>query len=251
MNTVYQRVSKTYVDPGLRLAGIFKAQEIAKETTRQLASFLRPGLTYEEIREYAERTMLSLGSESFWSRNGRGALVLFGRLSAYSGHDDPDAAFASAGITVAQDDVVSVDLCPCVDGGWGDYTRSFFLVDGKVTAEDELAPGYFKDGMALERALHAEMIKFVDPGTTFEDLYYHISAMLADAGWRNLDYHDNFGHSIENFPEQRLTVARGVTEKIVEHGKPLSFEPHIARGDGDGIKHEDMYVWLDGRMQCI
>ncbi|MEA5050933.1 MAG: M24 family metallopeptidase [Oscillospiraceae bacterium] len=246
-----QRMLELYNSPNLRMGGILKAQEIAKRTTERLAAFLRPGLSYEEIRDFAERTMKALGSESFWSRNRHGALVLFGELTTYSGRDDPDAEFADAGLTVAPDDVVTVDLCPCVDGGWGDYTRSFFLVGGRVTPEAALPQGACRRGMELEHALHREMIQFVDEKTTFEDLYYHITAALARAGWHNLDYHDNFGHSIENFPEQRVAVARGVTERIVGHGKPLSFEPHIGCGDGPGLKHEDMYVWLDGQMRCI
>ena len=79
-----------------------------------------------------------------------------------------------------------------------------------------------------------------------------VESFVAKAGYRNLDYHGNYGHTIENDQKDRVTIDKGVDVNIASYNKPITFEPHICKKDGSlGIKHEIMYVFYEGKMRPI
>ena len=230
----------------VKAEGIYEAQNIARGCIEALKDYIRPGLTREEIHDFAGEWMKKAGSDSWWIRNDP-ALVLFGDLTTYSAHEGPDALFV--GKTVGEDDLVTVDLAPCVRGGWGDYTRSFFLKDGKLVEAEETGDEELAEGYALELELHERMLAFVDEETTFSQLHAFTESILKEHGYHNCDYHGNFGHTIENDQKDRVTIIPEEHRSIAGYGKPITFEPHICRdGGGWGLKRENMYTFLDGRL---
>ena len=233
----------------VKAEGIWEAQRIAKACSAALADYIKAGQTREEVHGFAAGFMTAAGSDSWWIHDDP-ALVLFGGLTTYSAHEGPDALFE--GKRIGENDLVTVDLAPCVRGGWGDYTRSYFLRDGKPVPAEESGDEELVAGMELERFLHAEMLKFVDEKTTFADLHAFTESILKEKGYRNCDYHGNFGHTIMNDQKDRITIIPEEKRSIASCGRPITYEPHICRVGGKwGLKHENMYCFVNGRLEEI
>ena len=233
-------------DASVRARGIWEAQQIAKSCMEALNSYLRPGLSREEIHEYCAKVMELDGSEAWWIHNDP-ALILYGPHTSCSSHDDPSPLFER--LKVADNDYVTVDVAPTVSGGWGDLTRSFVIENGSIIPWQDSKNEEIVRGMELEKELHRAFIGFVDESTTFSELHSFIQEILDRKGYRNCDYHGNFGHTVENDQKDRVTIIGGENRSIVSYGKPVTFEPHICRlGGSIGIKHENMYVFAGGKM---
>lgn len=242
---------KRALAPEVKIEGILKAQLIAKTAVGLLPGLLRPGMTAREICALLENAMLELGSGPSWSKGG--ALVLFGPLTAYSAHESPYALFDTLGLKLPENGMITADVAPTFEGGWGDFTRAFFLKDGKCVPAGMTGVEEYERGMKLEEKLHAAAVDFVDESTTFEQLHAHINAIIEKEGWVNLDYHQNFGHTIENLSADRVQIAAGESRCIAEYARPIAFEPHIAAlpDKTNGFKHEDVYVFLEGRLEKL
>lgn len=187
------------------LAEIRKAQDIARGAMSALADYIEPGKTEIELKQFAESEMLRRGATSWWL-HGSGALVLCGERSVHSGPGDTNAPTDYA---LGENDIVTADLVPCYKMGWGDLARTFFLQDGAVVTDLlALRDKELRAGAEMHARLHAMLIAFVDETTTFEQLYFKTWDMLREHGYVNLDYHDNFGHTIERSPDDRVTIAR-------------------------------------------
>ncbi|MCR4633861.1 MAG: aminopeptidase P family protein [Erysipelotrichaceae bacterium] len=229
------------------IINILKAQEIAKKCLDHMKDFLRPGLNQEQIHEECESFMFSLGSEGWWIHDDP-ALILFNDLSTYSGPGLPDYRNK----VLKEDDFITIDVAPMIRTGWGDLARSFILENGKIIDWKETKNDEIRQGMELELELHERFVDFVDVTTSFEDLHRFTQDFLERNGYHNCDYHGNFGHTVENHSKDRITIDKGVKRCIAAYGKPITFEPHICKNGGKyGIKHEDMYVFYEGKMRKL
>ena len=228
---------------------ILQAQDIARECLLHMSGYLRPGLNREEIHEECERFMLEKGSQGWWIHNDP-ALILFGDLSTYSAHEDPSPLFENK--LIFENDLITIDVAPMINKGWGDLARSFIMEEGKIIPWQSSKNEEIVKGMELELKLHELFINSVKPGITFAMLHEIITSELNKAGYYNCDYHDNFGHTIENDQSERVTIAKGVDIDIVAYDKPITFEPHICKINGRlGIKHENMYFYHHGKMEEV
>jgi hypothetical protein len=63
----------------------------------------------------------------------------------------------------------------------------------------------------MEEALHAELLRFATPQTTFDELYFHINQLISDCGFINLDFLGNLGHSIVKDKNDRIYTEKGNT----------------------------------------
>jgi len=231
------------------IENILAAQEIARDCLEYMKGYLKTGMDQKQIHQACEEKMLEKGSQGWWIHNDP-ALILFGDLTTYSGHEDPASLYA--GKTVAENDLISIDVAPMIEKGWGDLARSFIMEKGKIVDWKDCHNHEIIDGMKMEAKLHRLFQEYVDENTTFSDLYHFIHRQLEKDGYYNCDYHDNFGHTIEKDQKDRITIADGVDLKIAAYNKPIPFEPHICKIDGHyGLKHENMYVYIDGRIEEI
>ena len=238
-----------YEGSSVKAEGIWEAQIIAKKCMEELSSYLRSGLNRDEIHDHCAKYMTELGSEGWWIHNDP-ALVLFGKLTVYSSRTPADEYFK--GKVIEENDIVSVDVAPTVRGGWGDITRTFFIKDGKTVPVEETGNEEWIEGMKLEHYMHERMKEFVNEKTTFSELHAFSEEILKKHGYHNCDYHDNYGHTIENDQSERVTICKEEGRCIAEYGKPFTYEPHICKDTGEyGMKHEIMYVFYEGRVQEI
>ena len=226
------------------------AQNIARETMSELHNFVKVGMSEKVIKQKAEELMTAKGSNSWWY-HGIGAVVLLGKRSveSMSGHD----YFASNENTVAENDIVTIDVGPTVDGFWGDYARMLFVEDGTVAAEDQPQNPLFRKGLEAEFHLHKKMIELLTPETTYEELFRKLNEEIIAIGFENLDFHGNLGHSIEMDQKDRVYIEKGNNLSFIEVGKPFTLEPHIRlRGGSIGFKRENIYYFDDtGKVQVL
>lgn len=215
------------------------AQNIARETMRELHSFITVGMSEKEIEAKAFELMNVKGSTSYWY-HGVGALVLLGKRSIES---MPGVQYvASEENHVAENDVVTIDLTPTVDGYWGDYARTIFVEEGEVAEEDNPRTPLFRKGLEAELYLHNKMKQCFTPEMTYEELYFLINEEIVRLGFENLDVHGNLGHSINMDEADRIYIERGSTCSFGEIGKAFTLEPHIRLCDGAiGFKRENIY----------
>ncbi len=228
------------------------AQELARTALARTAARLRPGLSEACIARMAQREMEELGAEGWWY-HGVGALVLVGpgrSLESVSGRDYRPRE----DLLLGENDLVTLDLSPILQGAWGDYARTIFMEEGKPRLEP-LPPvsAPFVAGYQMEQRLHQALADWATPQTSYEEVWRKMNGMLAAEGWQNLDFHGNLGHSIEERAGDRIYLEKGCAATLGGYGKPFTFEPHICRpGEAWGFKREQIYVFgPEGRLTAL
>src|SRR3569833_3096584 len=86
----------------------------------------------------------------------------------------------------------------------------------------------------------ADVVRLITPGTTYDDLFEWTNSRISRAGFENLDFARNVGHSIATRREDRQYVVAGNHEKLAD--VPFfTFEPHVrVSGHRWGFKHENI-----------
>lgn len=207
----------------------------------ELQQYITVGMSEKQIMDQAVALMVQKGSNSWWY-HGLGALVLLGERSTLSVSGTQYKA--STENRVVENDVITIDLAPTLDGCWGDYARTIFVEGGKVTAEDQPTMEPFRRGLQAELHLHQKLVENTNLEMTLEALYYILNEEIVKIGFTNLDFHGNLGHSVEIDEADRVYIECGSTATFREIGKPFTFEPHICEQDGKwGFKREDIYYF--------
>ncbi|MCF2557355.1 aminopeptidase P family protein [Fournierella massiliensis] len=222
---------------------VHAAQDIARLAMERTAARLRPGLSEAQIVQMVLGEMEALGSEGWWY-HGVGALVLVGpgrSLASISGRDYRPLADA----VLEENDLVTLDLGPVLNGAWGDYARTVFLEGGRPVLEpQEPSLPAFRQGYQMELRLHKELMDWARPHHTYEEVWQHMNGLLAAEGWQNRDFHGNLGHSIEKLAGERIYLENGNAATLGGYGKPFTFEPHICLPGGEwGFKREQIYAF--------
>lgn len=168
-------------------------QRIAKETISYIKTIIKPNINLLDVRQLCEEKMLSLGADSFWYWN-VGAFVFSGdeTIVSISGRE-----YITSDRLISNNDIITIDLSPQNNKIWGDYARTIIIENGEVVdCIDKIQNNEWRNGLLMEERLHQELIDFVTPQTTFEELYLHINSLIIDKGFINLDFMGNLGHSI-------------------------------------------------------
>jgi len=208
-----------------------KVQSIAKETIQYLSALIIPGITELEIKNEAEKYMLSHGIESFWYYD-VGALVLVGNRSTIS---ISGKNYIPSEQKVEKNDIVTIDLSPCIGKTWGDYART--LIIGKNS---------LSYGIEFQKHLHNYLAEIISSEMTFHELYHKMNNEIEINGFKNLDFNGNLGHTIEDSIEKRKYIASGNMIKMNDI-ELFTFEPHIQKKNINyGFKMENIY-YLDGQ----
>ena len=155
--------------------------------------------------------------------------------------------YATSDRLIAADDIITIDLSPQCGNIWGDYARTVILEDGKVVDDiNSIRKFEWRNGLLMEEELHAELLRFAAPQTTFEELYFHINQLITDRGFINLDFLGNLGHSIVKDKNDRIYTEKGNTA-LLSSVDYFTFEPHISvKGSKYGYKKENIYYFADG-----
>ena len=196
-----------------------EVQLIGKQTIEFIKGAIRPGMKLEEVRRQCEEKMLELGADSFWYWD-IGAFIFSGDETAIS---ISGKNYKTADKLIQKNDIMTIDLSPQWKNIWGDYARTIIIEDGKVVNEN----------------------------TTFEDLFYHMNAMIISEGFINLDFLGNLGHSIEKKSDDRIYIEKGNKNKLSDIAY-FTFETHISKpGSVYGYKMENIYYYESGLLKML
>jgi Xaa-Pro aminopeptidase len=214
-----------------------KAQDAAKAVLRELAAAIGPDDTEQSLASCATAALTRYGIQDTWYHDCP-ALVLLGSRSclSLSGRD-----YRPAVEPVGQTNLVTVDLSPSHEGHWGDCARSFVVEQGRVTeSPNDMTLGA---GVSFVRRLQSAMRRFVTPQTTFHELAMWTALQIEAAGFVNLDFRGNVGHSIAARREDRVYIEAGNPRPLGDVSF-FTFEPHVRAQDGRwGFKHEDIFFF--------
>ncbi len=222
-----------------------KVQQMAKDTITYIKSRIRPGMELLKVRELCENKLLELGADSFWYYD-VGAFV-------FSGDETTVSVSGSQYITserlICKNDIITIDLSPRKMNIWGDYARTIIIEEGKVVEDfSEIKNMEWKNGLQMEETLHNELLKFATPETTFEQLYFYMNDFIEKAGFVNLDFLGNLGHSIVKAKSDRIYIEKGNDCKLGDV-KYFTFEPHISEaGSKYGYKKENIYYFENEKL---
>ena len=217
----------------------------AKEAMSAVAKTICPTSTERSIAATAKAILADIGLVDTWYYDCP-AFVLLGSRSclSLSGRE-----YIPAGEPVGMENLVTIDLSPCDGKIWGDFARSLCIENGRVV-EQPLSLD-FADGLRVEKEMHRLMAEFVTPNTTFHQLYEFANDAISAAGFENLDFLGNVGHSIETSREKRRYVEKGNHERLGDVSC-FTFEPHVRRKGGRwGFKHEDIYYFDGARCAAV
>lgn len=207
-----------------------KIQNIAKQTIDFAKQNIKAGISLCQVRQMLEAKMLTLGATSFWYCD-VGAFVFAGDETAIS---LSGSNYKTSNKIILENDIVTIDLSPqvCIKTGnqtkniWGDFARTLVIQNGIVAETQQIKNAEWKNGILQEEILHRTMQNFVKPATTFEDLYFYMNNQIANAGYVNLDFLGNLGHSIANTKDERIYIEKGNKTRLADVPY-LTFESHI------------------------
>ena len=222
-----------------------EVQQIAKQTISYIKSQVKVGMRLRELRQIAESKMYELGADSFWYWD-IGAFVFSGNettLSVSGKH------YKTSDKIILENDIVTVDLSPQVGNVWGDYARTIVIENGVVVNDiNKISNTEWKNGLLAEDILHAELLTFATPETTFGELYSHMNEVIAANGYINLDFLNNLGHSIATDKADRIYIEKGNPAPLGSVNC-FTFEPHIAlKNSKYGFKKENIYYFESGKL---
>jgi len=223
-----------------------EVQKIAKDTINYIKDEIHAGMKLTDVRRLCEEKMLALGADSFWYWD-VGAFVFSGDETtvSVSGRE-----YVTSDKLIAVNDIITIDLSPQCGNIWGDYARTIILEDGIVVYDiNRIRNAEWRKGLLMEEELHAELLRFATPQTTFEELYFHINQFITERGFINLDFLGNLGHSIVKDKNDRIYIEKGNTA-LLSSVDYFTFEPHISIEDSKfGCKKENIYYFDDDRLK--
>lgn len=165
-----------------------EVQFIAKQTMDYIKNVITPGMKLTQVRKMCEEKMLELGADSFWYWD-IGAFVFAGDETTIS---VSGTKYKTSDRVILENDIITIDLSPQRENIWGDYARTLIIENGIVVDDEFASNEEWKNGVHMEKQLHKEMMHFVTPNTTFEELYYYMNKVIEDSGYINLDFMGNW-----------------------------------------------------------
>ena len=222
-----------------------QVQKIAKDTIEYAKQHIHAGMNLLEVRKMCEDKMLELGADSFWYWD-VGAFVFAGDETTIS---VSGTQYVTSDRLIAQDDIVTIDLSPQNKNTWGDFARTLIVQNGAVVGPEQVLNAEWCAGLRTEDFLHEELMRFVTPQTTFEELYFYMNRMIEERGFVNLDFMGNLGHSIVRQKNDRIYIEKGNKTQLRDVAY-FTFEPHISvPGSKFGYKKENIYYFDDGKLK--
>lgn len=220
-------------------------QGIAKETMAYIRTAVAPGMHLRELRRLCEEKMCRLGADSFWYWD-IGAFVFAGDETAVS---VSGREYVTSDRVIGADDIITVDLSPQHRDIWGDYARTIIIENGKIADDiNRIRNAEWRSGLQTEEFLHRTLTEFAAPDTTFEALWQHMNRLITEAGFVNLDFMGNLGHSIVKRKDDRVYIEQG-NRMPLSAVEMFTFEPHIGLPNSKyGYKTENIYRFAEGRL---
>ena len=212
-------------------------QQAAKLVLANLSNQISATTSEASIATSAYKELCALGFPETWYYN-YPAFVLAGPRScqSISGRE-----YVASDEPIGAHNLVTVDLSPVLNGHWGDCARSFYVEGGHVTS-NPVAPE-FAAGQQFLKVLHTHMQLTVHPDMTFHELFEWTNQRITSAGFENLDFLGNVGHSIATQREDRQFIEEK-NNGLLREVPFFTFEPHVREVGGRwGFKYENIFYF--------
>lgn len=108
-----------------------EVQKIAKDTMDYIKMQIHTGMELRDVKRLCEEKMLELGADSFWYWD-IGAFVFSGDETAVS---VSGREYVTSDRTIAENDIITIDLSPQNNSIWGDYARTVIIENGRVVTD--------------------------------------------------------------------------------------------------------------------
>ena len=232
----------TYVlklDQGDNLISKYKkVQSIAKDVLQEIGNYISENSTEKDIALKCIDLLKENGINETWYYNCP-ALVLLGQNSCFS--VSGKIYTPNNENKVGSKNLITIDLSPTLNGFWGDCARSFVFEKGIINPLDYSEE--FSSGLSFIKKLHQELLLSATPDMKFGDLYKKFNDMIIEAGFENLDFNGNLGHSIVSKLSDRIYIESGNSKRLSEVTM-FTFEPHIKQKKHKwGFKLENIYFF--------
>lgn len=227
------------------IENVMLAQNIARSALVDLVEKIKPGMTELELRDLGRELIYHYGSEPSWY-HGIGAQVLVGKKR--SCNTPNGKAYSPTDTVLLENDIISVDITPTKNGGWGDYARNIYVRDGVAS----LNPfGEYRELHTLQLTLHSLLEKNLTANSTYAEVYELAEKFITANGLENLDFGGNYGHSINLRQEDRLYLVPDEKAKLSD-SMAFTFEPFIRFKGGEfALKREDILTFKDGKLMRV
>ncbi|MBR7800280.1 M24 family metallopeptidase [Undibacterium fentianense] len=216
-------------------------QNRAKLVMHRLPGLLTPMDSEQSIASKAYALLCQFGLPNTWYYDCP-ALVLAGQRSCLS---ISGRQYKPSTEPIGGKNLISVDLSPCVDDIWGDFSRSFAFEFGTYVEHPKTRE--YQNGLQFQAQLHREMQAWLTPDVSFHTLYQWANLRIRQSGFVNLDFRSNVGHSLEANRESRQFIQAN-NHNLLSSVNFFSFEPFIRLKGGQwGFKHEDIFYFNDSK----
>ncbi len=242
-------MSKNYIIQDNRMLNMFmeelkryqKVQEAARYTLDNIAGFIKPGVTEIDLIKKCDELQRSAGVDNYWYKE-LPALVLAGDHTALAISRTP---YVPSDYPVQENDLITIDLNPSINGYCGDCARSYYIEAG-VT---KLTPQYDKEllaGADAQKHLHSVLMRLAHADMTFSDLYQIMRVEIDQLGFEQLDY---LGHGVQKDMQHLDFIAPDVICSLGD-AELFTLEPQIRlKGGRYGFKHENIYYFNGKSLQ--
>ena len=211
------------------LAAMKKAQQITDDAFKAVLSFIRPGMTEQEVAARLVYEMLRLGAEK----------VSFDPIVAAG--PNGSKPHAVPGTTVLDQGMfVTMDFGCKVDGYCSDMTRTV-----AIGQPDEEMERVYQTVLAAQKA----GINAARAGVTGREIDAAARQVIADAGYGDYFTH-SFGHSL-GIDIHEAPYAGPRAERVMPAGAVISAEPGIYIPGKFGVRIEDVLILKEGGCEDI
>lgn len=216
-------------------------QDAARYTLDKITEFIRPGVNEADLVRQCDELQRKAGVDDYWYKS-LPALVLAGSHTSLA---ISRTSYVPSDIPIQENDLVTIDLNPSINGYCGDYARTYYVEDGMVRRFPQQNKEFLA-GAQAQTYLHAKFMQVADMEMTFNDLYQIMHKEIDQLGFEQLDY---LGHNVQKDMEHLEFVAPDVMLTLGKAGL-FTLEPQIRlKGGMHGFKHENIYYFKDRHLQ--
>lgn len=218
-----------------------KVQNVARYTLDSIADFIRPGVSEADLVRHCDELQRNAGIDCYWYK-ALPALVLVGSHTTLA---ISNTAYEPNDAPIKENDLVTIDLNPSIQGYCGDYARTYYI-EGGVTRRLPQFNEEFITGARAQEQLHAKLLQVANRQMTFNELYQVMHEDIDRLGFEQLDY---LGHNVQKDMTQLEFIAPHVMLTLGEAGL-FTLEPQIRlKGGLHGFKHENIYYFNGQQLQ--
>lgn len=206
-----------------------KVQNAARYSLDNIIEFIKPGVTEVDLLKKCDELQLAAGVDAYWYKD-LPALVLAGDHTTLAISSMP---YVPSYNLIQENDLVTIDLNPSIDGYCGDYARTYYIEAGVARSTPQFGQEFLA-GAHAQKHLHSVLMQVAHADMVFNELYQIMRLEIDQLGFEQLDY---LGHGVQKDMQHLDFIAPNVTCSLGDAGF-FTLEPQIRlKGGRYGFKN--------------